>query len=83
VRAAGVHSRDALDHVLLDVQFARRRARRQRPVDVQRQDGVDGPFSKSATRRTLDVSEEAVERVAELYERSKHKRAMPPAPEPL
>ena len=43
---------------------------------------VDGPFSKSATRRTLGVPESAIERVAELYERSKHKRAMPPAPEP-
>ena len=43
---------------------------------------VDGPFSKSATRRTLGVSEEAIERVASLYEQSKHKRAMPPAPEP-
>jgi len=44
---------------------------------------VDGPFSESATRRTLGVPQEAIERVAELYERSKHKRAMPPAPEPL
>ena len=44
---------------------------------------VDGPFSKSATVRTLDVPESAVERVVELYEKSKHKRAMPPAPEPL
>ena len=44
---------------------------------------VDGPFSKSATRRTLGVPESAIERVAELYEQSKHKRAMPPAPERL
>ncbi|QLD88854.1 NAD+ synthase [Natronomonas salina] len=44
---------------------------------------VDGPFSKSATVRTLDVPESAVERVVELYEKSMHKRAMPPAPEPL
>ena len=44
---------------------------------------VDGPFSKSATRRTLGVSEEAIEQVAILYEQSKHKRAMPPAPDPL
>ena len=44
---------------------------------------VDGPFSESATRRTLGVPQEAIERVAELYERSKHKRAMPPAPESL
>ena len=44
---------------------------------------VDGPFSKSATRRTLGVPESAIERVVELYEQSKHKRAMPPAPERL
>jgi NAD+ synthase len=43
---------------------------------------VDGPLSKSATRRTLGVPESAVERVVELYERSAHKRAMPPAPAP-
>ncbi|PSP67539.1 NAD(+) synthetase [Halobacteriales archaeon QS_1_69_70] len=42
---------------------------------------VDGPLSKSATRRTLGVPESAIERVVELYEQSKHKRAMPPAPE--
>ena len=44
---------------------------------------VDGPLSKSATRRTLEVPESAIERVVELYEQSKHKRAMPPAPERL
>jgi NAD+ synthase len=44
---------------------------------------VDGPLSKSATVRTLDVPESAVDRVVELYEKSKHKRSMPPAPEPL
>jgi len=44
---------------------------------------VDGPLSKSATRRTLGVPESAIERVVELYEQSKHKRAMPPAPERL
>ena len=44
---------------------------------------VDGPFSKSATVRTLDVPESAVERVVELFEQSKHKREMPPAPDPL
>ncbi|MFB6205826.1 MAG: NAD+ synthase [Haloglomus sp.] len=43
---------------------------------------VDGPFSKSATIRTLDVPESAVERVEELVARSEHKRHMPPAPEP-
>ena len=41
---------------------------------------VDGPLSKSATRRTLGVPASAIERVVELYEQSKHKRAMPPAP---
>ena len=44
---------------------------------------VDGPFSKSATVRTLDVPESAVERVVELFEQSQHKREMPPAPDPL
>ncbi|MFT4883471.1 MAG: NAD+ synthase [Natronomonas sp.] len=44
---------------------------------------VDGPFSKAATVRTLGLPEAAIERVVELYEESKHKRSMPPAPEPL
>ena len=44
---------------------------------------VDGPLSKAATVRALDVEEAHVERVVDLYERSAHKRAMPPAPEPL
>jgi NAD+ synthase len=44
---------------------------------------VDGPFSKDATVRTLGLPEEAVERVVDLYEKSEHKRSMPPAPEPL
>jgi NAD+ synthase len=44
---------------------------------------VDGPLSKSATQRTLGVPASAIERVVELYEQSKHKRAMPPAPERL
>jgi len=44
---------------------------------------VDGPLSQSATVRQLDVTPEQVERVVELYERSAHKRKMPPAPEPL
>jgi NAD+ synthase len=43
---------------------------------------VDGPLSKSATVRQLDVTPEQVDRVVDLYERSAHKRAMPPAPEP-
>ena len=44
---------------------------------------VDGPLSKAATVRALDVDEDTVERVVELHERSAHKRAMPPAPQPL
>jgi NAD+ synthase len=43
---------------------------------------VDGPLSKAATVRELDVEEKQVERVVELYERSAHKRRMPPTPEP-
>ncbi|AZH24181.1 NAD+ synthase [Haloplanus aerogenes] len=44
---------------------------------------VDGPLSLSATVRHLDVTAEQVERVVDLYERSAHKREMPPAPDPL
>ncbi|UIO99657.1 NAD+ synthase [Halobaculum sp. CBA1158] len=44
---------------------------------------IDGPLSTSATVRALDVTAEDVARVEELYESSKHKRAMPPAPEDL
>jgi NAD+ synthase len=44
---------------------------------------VDGPLSKQATVRELGVDEAQVERVVDLYERSAHKRRMPPAPEPL
>ena len=44
---------------------------------------VHGPLSKHATVETLDVPVEAIDRVVELYETSAHKRAMPPAPEPL
>jgi NAD+ synthase len=44
---------------------------------------VDGPLSKTATVRELGVAPEQVERVVDLYERSVHKRRMPPAPEPL
>jgi NAD+ synthase len=44
---------------------------------------VDGPFSKSATARTLEVSESVVEHVDDLVAGSAHKRSMPPAPEPL
>ena len=44
---------------------------------------VDGPLSKSATVRQLDVTTEQVDRVVDLFERSAQKRAMPPAPDPL
>ncbi|AFK19658.1 NAD+ synthase [Haloferax mediterranei ATCC 33500] len=44
---------------------------------------IDGPLSKSATVRHLDVTEAQIDRVVELYERSAHKRSMPPAPSPL
>jgi NAD+ synthase len=44
---------------------------------------VDGPLSKSATTKHLDVTEAQVDRVVELYERSEHKRHTPPAPDPL
>jgi NAD+ synthase len=44
---------------------------------------VDGPLSRSATVRTLDVTAEQVDRVVDLYEMSAHKRSMPPSPDPL
>ncbi|WP_181691239.1 NAD+ synthase [Natronomonas sp. LN261] len=44
---------------------------------------VHGPLSKHATVETIDVPRGAVDRVLELYETSAHKRAMPPAPDPL
>jgi len=44
---------------------------------------VDGPLATSATAELLDVDEATVERVDGLYEGSRHKRAMPPAPTPL
>jgi NAD+ synthase len=44
---------------------------------------IDGPLSKSATVRHLDVAPDRVDRVVDLYERSAHKRAMPPAPDPI
>jgi NAD+ synthase len=44
---------------------------------------VDGPLSKSATVRELGVTEAQIDRVVELYERSEHKRHMPPAPAAL
>ncbi len=42
---------------------------------------VDGGLSRAATVRELGVPAEAVERVVTLYERSAHKRSMPPAPD--
>lgn len=44
---------------------------------------VDGPLSASATAATLDVDLDTIERVQEMYERSAHKRSMPPAPSAL
>ncbi|WP_251329103.1 NAD+ synthase [Haloplanus pelagicus] len=44
---------------------------------------VDGPLSRSATVRHLDVTAEQIERVVSLYEMSTHKRSMPPSPDPL
>jgi NAD+ synthase len=44
---------------------------------------VDGPLSKAATVRELGVDPAQVDRVVDLYERSAHKRQLPPAPEPL
>ncbi|WP_246998356.1 NAD+ synthase [Halosolutus gelatinilyticus] len=44
---------------------------------------VDGPLSVAATSRLLDVDEETVERVRGMYDRSEHKRNVPPAPDPL
>ena len=45
---------------------------------------IDGPLSTAATVRQLDgVDREAIERVEQLVAASEHKRAMPPAPDPL
>lgn len=44
---------------------------------------VDGPLSSSATASHLRVDEALVERVRGMYERSAHKRAFPPGPDPL
>ncbi|WP_135824649.1 NAD+ synthase [Halorussus ruber] len=45
---------------------------------------VDGPLSVTATAREVEeVTVEQVERVRQMYERSEHKRRVPPAPEPL
>jgi len=44
---------------------------------------VEGPLSADATVRELGVDRDQVDRVRTMYERSKHKRHTPPAPEPL
>ncbi|EMA31874.1 NAD+ synthase [Halobiforma nitratireducens] len=44
---------------------------------------VDGPLSVAATARELDLEVETVEKVRGMYERSEHKRTVPPAPESL
>ncbi|MDQ2050734.1 NAD+ synthase [Natronolimnohabitans sp. A-GB9] len=44
---------------------------------------IDGPLSVAATARELEVEEETVENVRGMYERSAHKRQVPPAPAPL
>jgi NAD+ synthase len=45
---------------------------------------IDGPLSVAATARELDgVTDEQVRTVREMYERSAHKRDVPPSPEPL
>lgn len=44
---------------------------------------VDGPLSQQATARELGVDEAVVAHVRSLYEASHHKRAVPPAPDPL
>ncbi|MFB6170785.1 MAG: NAD+ synthase [Haloarculaceae archaeon] len=41
---------------------------------------VDGELSTAATARELDLDASVVEKVRGLYEQSKHKRRMPPAP---
>ncbi|PSQ15148.1 NAD(+) synthetase [Halobacteriales archaeon QS_8_69_26] len=43
---------------------------------------VTGDCSVAATARSLDVEASTVGRVREMHERSAHKRAMPPAPDP-
>ncbi len=41
---------------------------------------IDGPLSREATIRSLNVDGTVVDRVVDLYEESCHKRQMPPAP---
>ncbi|MFC7073613.1 NAD+ synthase [Halovenus rubra] len=44
---------------------------------------IDGPVSAQATADEIGVEESAIEHVRDLHEKSYHKRAMPPSPEPL
>jgi NAD+ synthase len=45
---------------------------------------IDGPLSVAATAREVEeLTEGQVERVRRMYERSEHKRRVPPSPEPL
>ncbi|WP_227353499.1 NAD+ synthase [Haladaptatus salinisoli] len=45
---------------------------------------VDGPLSVAATARQVeDATEEDVRRIDAMYDRSAHKRAVPPSPDPL
>ncbi|USZ67207.1 NAD+ synthase [Halorussus salilacus] len=45
---------------------------------------VDGPLSAAATARQVDaVTEDEVRRIRGMYERSEHKRTVPPSPDPL
>ncbi|MFC7223645.1 NAD+ synthase [Halalkalicoccus sp. GCM10025322] len=42
---------------------------------------VDGPLSRAATVRTVGCEPDAVDRIVGMYERSAHKRQVPPSPE--
>lgn len=42
---------------------------------------IDGPLSKTATARLADCKPETIDRVIEMYDRSAHKRQVPPTPE--
>ena len=44
---------------------------------------VDGHLSPAATARTIGVEASLVDRVRDMYERSEHKRQVPPGPKPL
>ncbi|WP_336001768.1 NAD+ synthase [Halorientalis halophila] len=44
---------------------------------------VDGPLSKAATAREIEVEPAVIDRVRDLHAKSAHKRRQPPGPEPL